>query len=84
MDRVVRFERSATATGRGRQTAQGIGRDISSQGISILTVCPLRMGEILKLHVPLEADRASVPVYSEVRWARPEHEGFCVGLQFLS
>jgi hypothetical protein len=85
MHQVVRFERSAgDLEPEHRGTAHGIGCDISEQGLSLLTDCFLGQGEILKLHIPLAEDRASVPVFSDVRWVRPESEGFRVGLQFLA
>ena len=84
LHQVVRFERTVTgASPAWTGASQGLGRDISPQGLSFLTDCPLRQGEVLRLHIPLELDRPSVPVLSEVRWARSEREGFRVGLQFL-
>jgi hypothetical protein len=85
LHQVVRFERTATAAGLpGSELTQGVGRDISREGASFLTDCPLRPGEVLRLHIPLEAERASVPVLSEVRWTEPTRNGFRVGLQFLA
>lgn len=85
MHLVVRFERSAADPRPDHQgTAHGVGYDISEQGLSLLTDCSLGQGEILKLHIPLAEDRASVPVFSDVRWIRQESEGFRVGLQFLA
>ncbi|HJW71674.1 MAG TPA: PilZ domain-containing protein [Geothrix sp.] len=85
MHQVVRFERSAgDLEPEHRGVAHGVGCDISEQGLSLLTDCFLGQGEVLKLHIPLAEDRASVPVFSDVRWVRRESEGFRVGLQFLA
>ncbi|HEY3400451.1 MAG TPA: PilZ domain-containing protein [Geothrix sp.] len=85
LHQIVQFERTAAGAGRsGGELAQGIGRDISPEGASFLTNCPLLEGEILRLHIPIEAERASVPVMSQVRWTEPTRNGFRVGLQFLA
>ena len=85
LHQVVRFERTATAAGLpGGELTQGVGRDISQEGASFLTDCSLQPGEVLRLHVPLEAEHASVPVLSEVRWTERTRNGFRVGLLFLA
>ena len=82
---VVRFERTATGPETPvEEPAQGIGRDISPEGASLLTDLPLYRGEVLKLHVPLESELASVPVFSEVKWTQPTRNGYRIGLQFLA
>jgi len=85
LHQVVRFERTAPESGlTGEEPTQGVGRDISPEGASFLTDCPLHPGEILKLHVPIEAERTSVPVISQVKWTQRTRNGFRVGLQFLA
>ncbi|GLH67141.1 PilZ domain-containing protein [Geothrix edaphica] len=85
LHQVVRFERTASESGlMEEEPTQGVGRDISPEGASLLTDCALQPGEILKLHVPIEAERASVPVISQVRWTQRTRNGFRVGLQFLA
>jgi hypothetical protein len=44
----------------------------------------LKPGEILRIHMPVGLGRTTVPLLSEVRWAKPEPDGFRVGLRFLS
>ena len=85
LHQVVQFERTASLVREaGGALTQGVGRDISPEGASLLTDCPLQRGEILRLHVPIEGPGASVPVFSEVRWTEPTRHGFRVGLQFLA
>ena len=85
LHQIVRFERTAAEVDPTQDClAQGVGRDISPEGASLLTDCPLRQGEILRLHIPVEAERASVPVISQVRWTQPTRNGYRVGLQFLA
>ncbi|WP_257303158.1 PilZ domain-containing protein [Geothrix campi] len=82
---VVRFERTAAEPSRPEDDpTQGIGRDISPEGASLLTDCPLHQGEVVKLHVPIESELASVPVFSQVKWTQRTRNGFRVGLQFLA
>jgi hypothetical protein len=85
MHRMIRFECTDLESERfPKGLAQGLGRDISSEGISFLTNCSLRPGAILKVHVSLKADWASIPVFSEVRWTSPVRGAFHVGLRFLA
>jgi hypothetical protein len=85
MHQVVRFERTVLGPGySGDEPYQGVGRDISMEGVSFLTSGPLFPGEVLRLHIPIETEHPAVPVLSEVRWARRVPEGVLVGLQFLA
>jgi len=43
----------------------------------------LRRGELVKLFVPASTVRATVPVFSEVMWARSTNDHFRTGLRFL-
>lgn len=85
LPQVVPFERAADESQpSGDGPARAVGRDISPEGASLLTDCPLERGEVLRLHLPREAVRAGAPVLSEVRWTQPTRHGFRVGLQFLA
>lgn len=81
----VCFERTALDHGSPAcEQVHGVGRDICSGGASFTTDCPLHRGEILRLHISLGSDRASVPVISEVRWTGSTQNGFRVGVRFLA
>ncbi|HEY3271826.1 MAG TPA: PilZ domain-containing protein [Geothrix sp.] len=85
LDRVVQFERTASeAEPPSEGLSLGIGRDIGPGGASLLTDCPLRPGEVLKLHVPAETEPAEELLISEVTWTQPTRNGFRVGLRFLA
>ena len=84
LHQVVSFERTAVDQGPpAYEQVHGVGRDIGSGGASFLTVCPLERGEILRLHIPLGPEHATVPVLSEVRWTGQTRNGFRVGVRFL-
>jgi len=85
LDRVVQFERTASeAEPSGEGLSLGIGRDIGPGGASLLTDCPLRQGEVLKLHVPAETEPVEELLISEVAWTQPTRNGYRVGLRFLA
>lgn len=82
---LVAFERTALGPAAAGETLpQGVGRDISPQGLSFLTDRPLFPGEVVRLHLPVGAPRSEAPVFSQVRWRRTTRHGYCVGLQFLA
>lgn len=85
LHQLVQFERAGAQPHEpGGGLTQGVGRDISAVGASLLTDCPLQQGEILRLCIPEDAERSGDPVVSEVRWTQPTRHGFRVGLQFLA
>jgi len=63
---------------------EGVGIDISEHGIGILTAYPLKKDEVLKLYFPLNSDRATLPVFARVAWAKSIEKRFRVGMQFLA
>ena len=85
LSQTLTFEMSGVLDGRLRNTTvRGLCRDVSSVGMGIVTPQPLREGDVLKLHVPLRAVRADLPVYAEVVWSRSDNGNFRSGLRFLS
>jgi hypothetical protein len=69
-----------------RQENQWTGKalDICQNGMGFLAGVPLKKGEILKVHLPVNSSGIPIPVFSEVRWVKSETAGNRVGLQFLS
>jgi hypothetical protein len=61
----------------------GLCLDISDDGLGFTVDVPLKRGEIIKLLIPAYTARTSVPVFSEVIWARPTNDHFRTGLRFL-
>jgi hypothetical protein len=61
----------------------GLCLDISDDGLGFTVDVPLKKGEIIKLLIPASTARTSVPVFSEVIWARPTNDHFRTGLRFL-
>ena len=62
----------------------GVGVDLSSEGVGVFTEYPLREGEVLKLRYPVNVGDASLPVYTEVMWSRASNQHFRAGLRFLA
>lgn len=81
----VAFELSATRTAQGNDAPPSTGRglDISSHGLGMETDISLRIGEVIKLLVPLNGFGANLPVFAEVRWVAGSGEGCRAGLRFL-
>ncbi len=57
--------------------------DISEDGLGLTAAVSLRRGELVKLFIPASTVRTTVPVFSEVIWARPTNGDFRTGLRFL-
>jgi hypothetical protein len=68
------------------QGAKWIGKalDICKDGLGFIAGVPLKKGEILKVHLPVNSTGIPIPVFSEVRWVKTEAMGHRVGLQFLA
>lgn len=81
----VCFDRIGEAGATEVQVAtQGQCHDLSEGGLNLLTAVALRVGEVLRLHLPLLGGDSSLPVTAEVRWTHEIDEGFASGLQFLA
>jgi hypothetical protein len=76
---LTRMERDSWKTIRG----EGRGVDVNSKGLGLKTEVPLKVGEVLRLMVPIRQPVTTLPVLSEVRWILPEGIRYRVGLQFL-
>jgi hypothetical protein len=61
----------------------GIGLDLSSEGICVMTELRVDEGQILKLLYPVNG-RCALPVYSEVIWLGEGERFFRVGMRFLT
>lgn len=85
LHQLVAFERTALGPAPVLdEMPRGVGRDISDEGLSLLAGCPLYPGEVLRLHLPVEAAPSGGAVLSEVRWSQVTRHGFRVGLHFLA
>jgi hypothetical protein len=62
---------------------EGVGVDISEHGLGLLTGYPLKKGEVLRLHFPLNSAKTTLPVFAKVAWAKLIEQQFRVGVQFL-
>jgi hypothetical protein len=63
---------------------EGIGVDISEHGLGLFTGYPLKKGEVLRLHFPLNSVKTNLPVFAKVAWAKLVENRFRVGMQFLA
>ncbi len=80
----VSFEINDRRTGRfANVLIDGQGVDMSAAGIGLITVYPLKEGEILKLLFPAAEVNIQLPVYSEVMWSTTTNGMFRAGLRFL-
>jgi hypothetical protein len=62
---------------------EGVGVDVSEHGLGLFTGYPLKKGEVLRLHFPLNSIKTTLPVFARVAWAKLIEERFRVGMQFL-
>jgi hypothetical protein len=62
---------------------EGVGVNISENGMSIFTDYPLKKGEVVKIFFPLSSMRMRLPIFARVAWAKTVEERFLVGMQFL-
>jgi hypothetical protein len=63
--------------------AMGTGVDISPDGLGISTNQALAAGDILRLNIPDDKEKAAKAVFAEVVWSRPSNSHFRTGLRFL-
>ena len=83
--KTVSFELSLIASGQPENILKsGVGVDLGPGGIGLTTDYPLHEGDVLKLFFPVGVGNASLPVFSEVVWARPADGEFKAGLRFLA
>ncbi|MBI3377963.1 MAG: PilZ domain-containing protein [Nitrospirae bacterium] len=84
-NRPVSFEICATKTSQSMDIQQnGLGVDISAEGIGLATDYDLRKGDILKLYLPINNVETRLPAYAEVMWSKPADENLRGGLRFLA
>src|SRR6266568_1651230 len=81
----VSFELSLMGSGLPENIMKsGVGVDLGHGGIGLSTDYPLHEGDVLNLFFPVGVGNASLPVFSEVMWARPADGEFRAGLRFLT
>ena len=68
----------------GQEPTQGQCHDLREGGLNLVTAVALRVGEVLRLHLPLLGGDSSLTVTAEVRWTHEIVGGFASGLQFLA
>lgn len=68
----------------GLMRGQGTIANIHACGIGLISDYPVSVGDVLKIYLPMEGTRILLPVFSEVRWARPAGNRFYAGMQFLA
>jgi len=59
--------------------------NVSSGGLCLLTNVALKVGQVLKMALPLPSVEATAPTLAEVRWVRKEESQghYQAGLRFL-
>lgn len=59
--------------------------NVSTGGLCLLTDEVLKVGQVLKMALPLPSVAATAPTLAEVRWVRKENEkgSYQAGLRFL-
>ncbi|HTN42193.1 MAG TPA: PilZ domain-containing protein [Nitrospiria bacterium] len=59
--------------------------NISNGGLCLLTDVSLKVGQVLKMALPLHSVEATAPTLAEVRWVRKEDSqgSYQAGLRFL-
>jgi hypothetical protein len=62
---------------------QGVGVDINSNGIGILSEKPINSGGVVKVYLPLGDPKTMIATFSEVRWTRPSKGKYRMGLHFI-
>jgi hypothetical protein len=68
----------------GLMRGQGTIANIHACGIGMISDYPVSAGDVLKVYLPVEGTRILLPVFSEVRWARPAGNRFYAGIRFLA
>ena len=63
---------------------QGYGVDISQGGLGMSTETPLQKGKVIRMALPVLGGKATIPVFSIIKWSKPLETQFRVGVQFLS
>jgi hypothetical protein len=52
-------------------------------GLCIKTEAPLQLKETVRVYLPVQAVDIPLPVFSEVKWVKPQNNYYQVGLQFV-
>jgi PilZ domain len=57
--------------------------NIHAFGVGLINENPVGAGDVLKIYLPVKGTQITLPVFSEVRWVRPNGNRFYAGIQFL-
>jgi len=57
--------------------------DISESGLGLSAGVPLKRSQVVKVFLPVQKVRTSLPVFAEVVWSEPSNGSFRVGLRIL-
>lgn len=63
---------------------EGVCLDISAGGGGLLTITPLKKGDVVKLMVPMGTKDLCLPVFTEVVWSEDTGAGIRAGVHFLA
>jgi len=61
----------------------GFSLDISEGGLGFKADRSFRIGDILKISLPMPRINISIPVFAEVMWVKPKEDHFRAWLRFL-
>jgi PilZ domain len=62
---------------------EGMSIDICEHGLGLATGYPLKKDDVLRLHLPLNSAKITLPVFARVAWAKLENNRFRAGVEFL-
>ncbi len=84
LNKTIYFELSIMESGQLKNIQfDGLGLDISQDGLRLTTECALKRGEVLKLIFPSNELGITLPVFAETVWSKPANGHFRAGLRFL-
>ncbi len=63
---------------------KGMGIDINSSGLGVISPCFFDSGELIKVYIPVLDIDTYVPLFAQVIWSRVENEKCRFGVRFLS
>ncbi len=82
--RAVPFEVLAVQSNRIENIQlDGVCLDISEGGLGLSAGVPLQRSQVIKVFLPVQKVRTSLPVFAEVVWSEPSNGSFRVGLRIL-
>jgi hypothetical protein len=83
-NREVSFEIVVVQSDRVENIQQdGVCLDISESGLGLSAGVPLQRSQVVKVFLPVQKVRTSLPVFAEVIWSEPSNGSFRMGLRIL-